>query len=87
MSQKVALLSVSDKQGVAEFATGLVKLGFEILSTGGTARCLIEAGVPVTPVAEFTGAPEMMNGRVKTLHPKIHGGILGDRDVHAEDAI
>ena len=86
MGHKVALLSVSDKQGIAEFAKGLVDLGFEILSTGGTARCLVEAGVPVTPVAEFTGAPEMMNGRVKTLHPKIHGGILGDRDVHSEDA-
>jgi phosphoribosylaminoimidazolecarboxamide formyltransferase/IMP cyclohydrolase len=86
MGQKVALLSVSNKSGIAEFGKGLVELGFQILSTGGTAKCLRDAGVPVTPVSDFTGAPEMMNGRVKTLHPKIHGGILGDRDVHQDDA-
>ncbi|TCJ16920.1 bifunctional phosphoribosylaminoimidazolecarboxamide formyltransferase/IMP cyclohydrolase [Rubrobacter taiwanensis] len=74
-----ALVSVSDKAGVAEFARGLCELGFEIVSTGGTARTLKESGVPVTPVSEVTGAPEILGGRVKTLHPKIHGGILADR--------
>ena len=86
MGQKVALVSVSDKRGVAEFGQGLVDAGYMILSTGGTARCLQDAGVPVTLVSSFTGAPEMMNGRVKTLHPLIHGGILGDRDIHQADA-
>jgi len=86
MGQKVALVSVSNKRGVAEFGKGLVAAGYTILSTGGTARCLKEAGVPVTPVSSFTGAPEMMNGRVKTLHPLIHGGILGDRAIHQDDA-
>ena len=75
MGQKVAWVSVSEKRGVAEFGQGLVDAGYMILSTGGTARCLQDAGVPVTPVSSFTGAPEMMNGRVKTLHPLIHGGI------------
>ncbi|GIX07308.1 MAG: bifunctional purine biosynthesis protein PurH [Candidatus Poribacteria bacterium] len=75
-----ALISVSDKRGVVEFAQGLVALGVEILSTGGTARTLQEAGVPVVEVSEYTGFPEMMEGRVKTLHPKIHGGILARRD-------
>ena len=65
---------------------GLVKLGYTILSTGGTAKALIAAGIPVTPVATHTGSPEIMNGRVKTLHPKIHGGILGDREAHLADA-
>ncbi|HSK98932.1 MAG TPA: bifunctional phosphoribosylaminoimidazolecarboxamide formyltransferase/IMP cyclohydrolase [Rubrobacteraceae bacterium] len=73
-----ALVSVSDKQGVAAFARRLHKLGFEILSTGGTARALEEARVPVVPVSEVTGEPEILGGRVKTLHPKIHGGILAD---------
>ncbi|QIN78658.1 bifunctional phosphoribosylaminoimidazolecarboxamide formyltransferase/IMP cyclohydrolase [Rubrobacter marinus] len=73
-----ALVSVSDKRGVAAFARRLHKLGFEIISTGGTARALEEAKVPVTQVAEVTGAPEMLAGRVKTLHPRIHGGILAD---------
>ena len=75
-----ALVSVSDKRGVAAFARRLHKLGFEIISTGGTAKALEEAKVPVTQVAEVTGAPEMLAGRVKTLHPRIHGGILADLD-------
>lgn len=83
---RFALLSVSHKEGIAEFGRALVELGFTVLSTGGTARALTEAGVPVTPVSEHTGAPEIMNGRVKTLHPRIHGGILGDRDRHADEA-
>ncbi len=78
---KRALISVSDKTGVAGFASGLVELGFEILSTGGTARALRGAGVPVIDVAAVTGFPEMMDGRVKTLHPAIHGGLLARRDV------
>ncbi len=73
-----ALVSVSDKQGVADFARRLYDLGFEVISTGGTARVLSEAGVKVVPVSEVTGAPEILGGRVKTLHPKIHGGILAD---------
>ena len=78
-----ALLSVSDKSGVAAFGHGLVASGVEIISTGGTARALAEAGVAVTDVAAVTGFPEIMDGRVKTLHPKIHGGILARRDVDA----
>ncbi len=81
-----ALLSTSDKTGLVPFGRALVEAGFTLLSTGGTARVLAEAGVPVTPVAEHTGAPEIMNGRVKTLHPRIHGGILGDREAHAAEA-
>ncbi|MBX5436379.1 MAG: bifunctional phosphoribosylaminoimidazolecarboxamide formyltransferase/IMP cyclohydrolase [Alicyclobacillaceae bacterium] len=77
---KWALVSVFDKEGVAELCQELVKLGYGILSTGGTARHLAEAGVPVTPVEEYTGFPEMLDGRVKTLHPRIHGGLLGLRD-------
>ena len=78
---KRALISVSDKQGVVEFARGLAALGVEILSTGGTARLLAEQKVPVIEVADYTGFPEMLDGRVKTLHPKVHGGILGRRDL------
>jgi phosphoribosylaminoimidazolecarboxamide formyltransferase / IMP cyclohydrolase len=74
-----ALLSVSDKTGLAEFARGLVDAGFELVSTGGTARTLRDAGRPVTDVAAVTGAPEVLDGRVKTLHPRIHAGILADR--------
>ncbi|HSL35149.1 MAG TPA: phosphoribosylglycinamide formyltransferase, partial [Candidatus Limnocylindrales bacterium] len=74
-----ALLSVSDKAGLAELGRGLVGLGFELVSTGGTARALRDAGLPVTDVAAVTGFPEMLDGRVKTLHPRIHGGILADR--------
>ena len=75
-----ALLSVSEKNGVVEFARTLLTHGVEILSTGGTAQLLRLNGVVVTEVAEHTGFPEMMEGRVKTLHPKIHGGILARRD-------
>ncbi len=76
---KRALLSVSDKNGIVEFAQGLVNLGVALISSGGTATTLAEAGVPVTKVPDVTGAPEILGGRVKTLHPKIHGGILADR--------
>lgn len=74
-----ALISVSDKCGVIEFARGLTALGIEILSTGGTAKTLIDAGIAVVPVENFTGFPEMLDGRVKTLHPRIHAGILHKR--------
>jgi len=74
-----ALLSVSDKAGILEFAQALSSRGVELLSTGGTARLLADAGLPVTEVSDYTGFPEMMDGRVKTLHPKVHGGILGRR--------
>jgi phosphoribosylaminoimidazolecarboxamide formyltransferase/IMP cyclohydrolase len=82
MSRRVerALLSVSDKTGLLEFARGLAKLGVTILSTGGTARALRDGGLTVVDVAEHTGSPEILDGRVKTLHPKIHGGILARRD-------
>jgi len=81
-----ALLSVSDKTGLVTFAQGLAALGVELLSTGGTARTLAEAGLRVVEVSDYTGFPEMMDGRVKTLHPKVHGGILALRDepAHAE---
>ena len=79
-----ALLSVSDKTGIVDFARALRDLGFEIVSTGGTARTLAEAKVPTLEVASVTGFPEIMDGRVKTLHPKIHGGILARRDLDAE---
>ena len=80
-----ALISVSEKRGVVEFATALQIAGVEILSTGGTARLLSEQGVSVTEVSSYTGFPEMMAGRVKTLHPKVHGGILGRRGT--DDAV
>lgn len=76
-----ALISVSDKTGVVEFAKGLVALGWEILSTSGTMKLLKESGVPVTSVSDVTGFPEICDGRVKTLHPKIHGALLARRDV------
>ena len=76
-----ALISVSDKTGIFEFAQALHALGFKLLSTGGTAKLLAEAGLPVTEVADHTGFPEMLDGRVKTLHPKIHGGLLARRDM------
>jgi phosphoribosylaminoimidazolecarboxamide formyltransferase / IMP cyclohydrolase len=76
-SQRLALLSVSDKTNLAPFAAGLVKLGFRLISTGGTKVALEQAGLPVTEVSAHTGFPEMMEGRLKTLHPKIHGGLLG----------
>lgn len=75
-----AIISVTDKTGIAEFAKGLSKFGVEILSTGGTARVLREAGVMVKDISDYTGFPEMMDGRVKTLHPKVHGGLLAIRD-------
>jgi phosphoribosylaminoimidazolecarboxamide formyltransferase / IMP cyclohydrolase len=79
--EKLALLSVSDKAGLVDFARALVeRFGYRLLSTGGTARLLAESGLPVTEVSEHTGFPEMMEGRVKTLHPKIHGGLLCRRD-------
>jgi phosphoribosylaminoimidazolecarboxamide formyltransferase/IMP cyclohydrolase len=76
-----ALMSVTDKSGLAEFATFLAGYQIEILSTGGTAKLLRDHGVAVVEVSDFTGFPEMLDGRVKTLHPKIHGGILGRRDL------
>lgn len=79
-----ALISVSDKTGVAAFARELADRGVELLSTGGTARMLAEAGLKVTEVSDYTGFPEMMDGRVKTLHPKVHGGILGRRGTDDE---
>src|SRR5215475_6950759 len=79
-----ALLSVSDKTGVAALGRGLASRGFELVSTGGTARALADAGLAVTGVSDLTGFPEMMDGRVKTLHPALHGGILARRD-HPED--
>ncbi len=78
-----AIISVSDKSGVTDFAKGLSQLGFEIFSTGGTKRALEEAGVPVKSVSEITGFPEILDGRVKTLHPMVHGGILANRKIAA----
>ncbi|MCT8667538.1 bifunctional phosphoribosylaminoimidazolecarboxamide formyltransferase/IMP cyclohydrolase, partial [Glaesserella parasuis] len=78
------LLSVSDKTGIVEFAQGLVQRGVKLLSTGGTAKLLADNGLPVTEVSDYTGFPEMMDGRVKTLHPKVHGGILGRRGTDDE---
>src|SRR6478672_8950893 len=75
-----ALLSVSDKTGIVELSRGLSARGFELVSTGGTAKALADAGLQVTGVSELTGFPEMMDGRVKTLHPALHGGILARRD-------
>ena len=88
MKIRRALLSVTDKTGLVDFARGLHEHGVELLSTGGTAKVLREAGLPVKDVSEHTGFPEMLDGRVKTLHPKIHGGLLFRRDVpaHAEQA-
>ena len=80
MKIKRALLSVSDKRGIVEFGKELAAMGVDIISTGGTMKALRDAGVPVTAVQDVTGFPEMMDGRVKTLHPKIHGAILAMRD-------
>src|SRR5580765_2595911 len=79
-----ALISVWDKQGVGEFARGLVSLGFELVSSGGTASYLVDEGLDVTSVEEVTSAPEMLDGRVKTLHPRIHAGILARRDLQSD---
>ncbi len=88
MSISRALISVSDKAGLEDFAKGLNKHNIEILSTGGTAKFIAELGIPVTEVSDFTGFPELFDGRVKTLHPKIHGGLLHRRDIdeHVEQA-
>ncbi len=80
-----ALLSVSDKRGLAEFAAGLHRHGIELLATGGTARLLLDAGLPVREVSAYTGSPELMDGRLKTLHPRVHGGLLGRRGTDDED--
>jgi len=87
MNKKItrALVSVSDKSGIVDFCRELSQLGIEILSTGGTAKTLAEHKIPVTEVSDYTGFPEMMDGRVKTLHPKVHGGILGRRGI--DDAV
>ena len=74
-----ALLSVSNKEGIIPLADALIEQGYQLLSSGGTAKVLIEEGVPVTKVSDYTGSPEILSGRVKTLHPKIHGGILAKR--------
>src|SRR3989442_3526391 len=84
MKVRRALVSVHDKTGVVEFARSLAALGIEILSTGGTATLLRKSGVPVRDVSDVPGFPEMLDGRVKTLHPKIHGGILARRDAAAD---
>ncbi|MCB2034878.1 MAG: bifunctional phosphoribosylaminoimidazolecarboxamide formyltransferase/IMP cyclohydrolase, partial [Ottowia sp.] len=78
-----ALLSVSDKTGLVEFARALHAIGFKLISTGGTAKLLEDNGLPVTEVAEVTHFPEMLDGRVKTLHPKVHGGLLARRELLA----
>ena len=78
-----AILSVSDKAGLVDFAKGLTKLNIEIFSTGGTKEALKKAGVPVHGVSDITDFPEILDGRVKTLHPAVHGGILARRDIKA----
>jgi len=83
MSKRLALISLSDKTGAADFARALTGFGFDILSTGGTARMLRESGLQVTDIGDYTGFPEMLDGRVKTLHPKVHAGILARRDLPA----
>ena len=80
-----ALLSVSNKDGIVDFADGLVRAGYQIISSGGTHAVLQAEGIPVMKVSEYTGSPEILNGRVKTLHPKIHGGILAQRGNPAHD--
>lgn len=75
-----AIISVTDKTGIVEFANSLSKFGVQVLSTGGTAKALREGGISVTDISDYTGFPEMMDGRVKTLHPRVHGGLLGLRD-------
>ena len=82
-ARPIALISVTDKRGVVDFARGLCELGYEVVSTGGTARALTDAGVDVTPIEKLTGFPEMLDGRIKTLHPMVHGGILYRRDLRA----
>src|SRR3989440_1026691 len=81
-----ALLSVSDKRGIVDLGRSLVSRGFDLVSTGGTARTLVAAGLPVTNVSDVTGFPEMLDGRVKTLHPMVHGGLLFLRGKPAHEA-
>ena len=76
----IALLSVSNKEGIVDLARALVGFGYDLVSSGGTHKVISKAGLPVLPVSEYTGSPEILGGRVKTLHPKIHGGILAKRD-------
>ncbi|GIV13630.1 MAG: hypothetical protein KatS3mg021_1912 [Fimbriimonadales bacterium] len=83
MDTRIALISVSDKSGLEPFARGLHALGFELLSTGGTARALREWGLPVREVSDYTGFPEILEGRVKTLHPRIHAGLLANLSLEA----
>ena len=80
-----ALLSVSDKTGIVDFAEGLIRAGYTLISSGGTHAVIQAEGLPVMKVSEYTGSPEILNGRVKTLHPKIHGGILAQRGNPAHD--
>ena len=80
-----ALLSVSNKDGIVDFARGLVSAGYTLISSGGTHAVIQAEGIPVTKVSDYTGSPEILNGRVKTLHPKIHGGILAQRGNPAHD--
>ena len=80
-----ALLSVSNKSGIVDFAEGLVRAGYQIISSGGTHAVLQAEGIPVMRVSDYTGSPEILDGRVKTLHPKIHGGILAQRDNSSHD--
>ena len=80
-----ALLSVSDKTGIVDFADGLIRSGYQIISSGGTHAVLQAEGIPVMRVSDYTGSPEILDGRVKTLHPKIHGGILAQRDNSSHD--
>ena len=80
-----ALLSVSDKTGIVDFAEGLIRAGYTLISSGGTHAVIQAEGIPVMKVSEYTGSPEILNGRVKTLHPKIHGGILAQRGNPSHD--
>ena len=86
MTKRRALLSVSDKTGITDFAAKLVDLGFELISTGGTKKAIADAGIAVKDISDITGFPEIMDGRVKTLHPMVHGGLLSVRgnDVHTK---
>ena len=81
-----ALLSVSDKTGIVDFAEGLIRSGYTLISSGGTHKVISDEGLPIMKVSEYTGSPEILNGRVKTLHPKIHGGILAKRNDEVHDA-
>ena len=80
-----ALLSVSDKTGIVDFAEGLIRAGYTLISSGGTHKVISDEGLPVMKVSDYTGSPEILNGRVKTLHPKIHGGILAQRGNPSHD--